>query len=168
MINYTVTQCSLGTVLIALGQRGICWVSLGDSEDALYRELKEYYSDKELLSSDKQLDIIKDKIIEQIENPTTKGLGLSLNLVGTVFQKQVWNVLMKIPKGRTVTYSEIAACMGSPKAARAVASACAANKLAVLVPCHRVVRQDGQLSGYRWGVERKRELLRREKTRKTP
>lgn len=161
-IRFAVAQCSLGAIAVARSARGICAILLGDDADRLLRELQDQFANAALIGADAGFEQWVAEVIGLVEAPAL-GLALPLDIRGTAFQERVWRALQQIPPGRTASYSEIARAIGAPHAARAVAQACAANRLAVAVPCHRVVRRDGDLSGYRWGVERKRELLAREK-----
>lgn len=163
-LHFAIGQTSLGAVLVASGRRGICAILLGDDPDILLRDLQNRFPQAELVGGDPGYDHHVAAIIQCVEHPSIPP-DLPLDIRGTAFQQRVWQALRDIPPGTTATYQEIAQRLGLPKAARAVAGACAANSLAVVVPCHRVVRTDGSLSGYRWGVERKRQLLEREKRR---
>jgi AraC family transcriptional regulator of adaptative response/methylated-DNA-[protein]-cysteine methyltransferase len=160
-IRFAIGQCSLGAILVAQGARGICAILLGDSPDALARELQDRFANARLIGDDPDFARLISSVVGLIEQPAL-GLDLPLDVRGTAFQQRVWQALREIPPGRTESYSQVAQRIGAPKAVRAVAQACAANPLAVAIPCHRVVRNDGALSGYRWGVERKRSLLERE------
>lgn len=160
-IRFAIGECSLGAILVARSERGVCAILLGDDPDRLARELQDKFARAELIGGDGDFEQLVARVVGMVEAPGL-GLDLPLDLRGTAFQERVWQALRHIPPGHTATYAEIAARIGSPKAVRAVAQACAANMLAVAIPCHRVVRSDGALSGYRWGVERKRELLGRE------
>lgn len=160
-IRFAVAECSLGSILVAQSKRGICAILLGDDPDELARDLQDRFPNANFKGGDEEFEKLVAKVISFVETPGI-GLDLPLDVRGTAFQQRVWQALRKIPVGETVSYSELAERIGSPKAVRAVAGACAANKLAVAIPCHRVVRNDGGLSGYRWGVERKRDLLKRE------
>jgi len=155
-------QCSLGVVLVAATATGICAILLGDDAQALLQDLRMRFPHAQLLGTEPAFEQLVSRAIEAIEHPGT-ALELPLDIRGTAFQQRVWAALRGIPPGTTATYTEIAERLGTPKAVRAVAAACAANPIAVAVPCHRVVRRDGDLAGYRWGLERKRELLEREK-----
>ena len=161
VIRFAVAQCSLGAILVAQSQRGICAISLGDDPDVLVCDFQAQFSRAELIGADVDFEILVAHVIGFVESPSI-GLELPLDIRGTAFQERVWLALSKIPPGVTASYTEIAERIGAPAAVRAVAQACAANRLAVAIPCHRVVRRNGDLSGYRWGVDRKRELLRRE------
>jgi AraC family transcriptional regulator of adaptative response/methylated-DNA-[protein]-cysteine methyltransferase len=160
-IRFAVAQCTLGALLVAASTRGVCAILLGDEPAALLRELQDRFSAAELIGADRQFEQWVARVVGFVEAPRI-GLDLPLDLRGTAFQRRVWQALRRIPPGETVSYAELARRLGMPRAARAVAQACAANPVAVAVPCHRVVRTDGSLSGYRWGVARKRALLARE------
>ena len=160
-IAFAVGECSLGSILVARSQRGICAILLGDDPQALAQDLQDRFPRANLAAGDAEFENLVAQVVTLVESPAA-GLDLPLDVRGTAFQQRVWQALRKIPAGSRATYSEIAARIGAPKSVRAVAQACAANALAVAVPCHRVVRSDGSLSGYRWGVERKQALLERE------
>lgn len=162
-IAFAIAQTSLGALLVARSARGVCAISLGDDPDALLRELQDRFPRAELVGGDAGFERLLAQVVGLIAQP---GIGhdLPLDVRGTAFQQRVWQALRRIPPGQTASYADIAARIGSPKAVRAVAQACASNTLAVAIPCHRVVRSDGALSGYRWGVARKRALLEREAT----
>ena len=160
-IRFAVGECSLGSILVAQSARGVCAILLGDDPDRLARELQDQFPRAELIGGDAAFEQTVARVVGFVEAPGL-GLDLPLDLRGTAFQERVWQALRDIPPGRTASYAEIAARIGAPTSARAVAQACGANTLAVAIPCHRVVRSDGGLSGYRWGVERKRVLLDRE------
>jgi AraC family transcriptional regulator of adaptative response/methylated-DNA-[protein]-cysteine methyltransferase len=160
-IRFAIGECSLGSILVASSARGICSIMIDDDPQALVRELQDRFPKANLVGGDAQFEQWVAKVIGFVEEPKL-GLDLPLDLRGTAFQRRVWQALRKIPVGRTVSYSDIARRVGAPRSVRAVAQAVAANKLAVAIPCHRVIRSDGSLSGYRWGVERKRALLDRE------
>ena len=161
-IHFAVGQCSLGAILVAQSPRGVCAILLGDEPDALTRELQDRFPRAQLIGADAAFERRVAEVVGLVEAP---GLGreLPLDVRGTAFQQRVWQALRQIPAGQTMSYAQVAAAIGAPTAVRAVAQACAANPLAVAIPCHRVVRSDGGLSGYRWGVERKRALLARER-----
>ncbi len=161
-IRFAIGPSSLGSVLVASGDRGIRAVLIGDNERVLQADLGQRFRGATLVCAVPVLNPALRQVIEGIENPA-RGHGLVFDVRGTEFQRRVWDALQAIPAGQTRSYSEIANQIGAPAAARAVAAACAANPIAVLIPCHRVVRGDGSLSGYRWGVERKRALLARER-----
>jgi AraC family transcriptional regulator of adaptative response/methylated-DNA-[protein]-cysteine methyltransferase len=160
-IEFAIGETSLGAILVARSQRGVCAISLGDDADALLRELQDRFPRAELIGGDTSFEQLVARVVGMIEQPNL-GIDLPLDVRGTAFQQRVWQALRQIPPGETASYAQVAQRIGSPKSVRAVAGACAANTLAVAIPCHRVVRSDGALSGYRWGVERKRELLSRE------
>ena len=141
--------------------QGVCAIPLGDDPDALVRDLQDRFPKAELIGGDAEFERLVAQVVGFVEAPRL-GLDLPLDVRGTAFQQRVWQALREIPAGSTASYADIAERIGAPKAVRAVAQACAANALAVAIPCHRVVRNDGSLSGYRWGVERKRALLERE------
>jgi AraC family transcriptional regulator of adaptative response/methylated-DNA-[protein]-cysteine methyltransferase len=160
-IHFAVGECSLGSFIVGATEKGICATLLGDDPDALTRDLQDRFPHADLVGGDADFETTVAAVVGLVEQPKT-GLTLPLDIRGTAFQQRVWQALREIGVGRNATYTEIAARIGRPGAARAVAQACAANPLAVAIPCHRVVRTDGDLSGYRWGVDRKRELLKRE------
>lgn len=160
-IRFAVGQCSLGSILVARSQRGVCAILLGDDPEVLVRDLEDRFPAAQLVGGDRGFERLVARVVGLVEAPAL-GLDLPLDLRGTAFQQRVWQALRRIPPGRTVSYAELARRVGAPGAARAVAGACAANPVAVAIPCHRVVRQDGSLSGYRWGIQRKRALLDRE------
>jgi AraC family transcriptional regulator of adaptative response/methylated-DNA-[protein]-cysteine methyltransferase len=160
-IRFAIGECSLGSILVAASDRGVCAISLGDDPDALARDLQDRFPRAHLIGGDQAFERIVARVVGLVEAPAL-GLDLPLDVRGTAFQRRVWQALSSIPAGSTASYTEIAKRIGSPSSVRAVAQACAANALAVAIPCHRVVRNDGALSGYRWGVERKRALLERE------
>jgi AraC family transcriptional regulator of adaptative response/methylated-DNA-[protein]-cysteine methyltransferase len=160
-MRFAIGECSLGSILLATSEKGICAILLGDDPKALVQDLQDQFPRARLVGGDPAFEQLIARVVGFIEAPGTD-LDLSLDVRGTAFQHRVWDALRKIPVGSTASYAEIAERIGSPKAVRAVARACAANHLAVAIPCHRVVRNDGALSGYRWGVERKRALLERE------
>jgi AraC family transcriptional regulator, regulatory protein of adaptative response / methylated-DNA-[protein]-cysteine methyltransferase len=160
-IHFAVGECSLGSILVAASEKGVCAITLGNDPDALAKDLQNRFPKAHLIGGDRNFEALVAKVVGFIEAPRI-GLDLPLDVRGTAFQQRVWQALRQIPAGSTASYSEIAARIGVPKAVRAVAHACASNKIAVAIPCHRVLRADKNLSGYRWGVERKRELLKRE------
>ena len=160
-IRFALGQCSLGAILVAQSARGVCAILLGDDAQALVRELQDRFPAALLIGGDGTFEQVIARVVGFVEAPKL-GLALPLDVRGTAFQQRVWQELQKIPAGRTASYADIARRIGAPTAVRAVAGACAANALAVAIPCHRVVRSDGALSGYRWGVARKRTLLERE------
>src|SRR5271157_3199235 len=158
VIHFAIGQASLGAVLVAATEKGVCGILLGDDPDALARALQDRFPRAELIGGDEKFERTVAEVVGLVEAPGQR-LDLPLDIRGTAFQQRVWQALRAIPPGSTATYAEIAEAVGRPRAVRAVAQACAANPLAVAIPCHRVVRTDGDLSGYRWGVERKRKLL---------
>ena len=160
-VRFAVGQCTLGAILVAQSQFGICAILLGDDPDALVRGLQDQFPKARLIGGDESFEQLIAQVVGFVEAPSL-GLNLPLDIQGTAFQERVWQALREIPPGATVSYAQVAARIGQPKAVRAVAQACGANHIAVAIPCHRVVRNTGELSGYRWGVDRKRELLRRE------
>lgn len=160
-IRFAVGQCSLGAILVAATQAGVCAILLGDDPEALVRDLQDRFAKARLIGAERAFEEVVAKAVGLVERPAAP-VGLPLDIRGTAFQRRVWEALRAIPAGETRSYGEIAAGLGLPGAVRAVARACAANPLAVAIPCHRVVRLGGALSGYRWGIERKRALLGRE------
>lgn len=160
-MRFGIGACSLGAILVAATDKGVCAILLGDEPDALVRDLQDRFPGAEIEGGDPTFETWMARVIGLVEAPGG-GLDLPLDIRGTVFQQQVWEALRKIPVGSTASYAEIARAIGAPAAMRAVAQACGANPIAVAIPCHRVVRSDGDLSGYRWGVARKRALLIRE------
>lgn len=161
-IRVSVVTCSLGSVLVAATKKGVCAVLLGDDPKSLRKDLRERFPEAEPIGGDPAFAALVAKVVEKIERPSRK-VALPLDVQGTAFQHRVWQELRNIPAGETASYAEISERIGRPTAVRAVASACGANPAAVLIPCHRAIRSDGSLSGYRWGVERKKALLKREK-----
>jgi AraC family transcriptional regulator, regulatory protein of adaptative response / methylated-DNA-[protein]-cysteine methyltransferase len=160
-IRFAIGESSLGAILVAATDKGVCAILLGDDPEALVRDLQDRFNRAELVGGDAAFEALVAKVVGLVEDPR-QGVDLPLDVRGTVFQQKVWQALQGVKPGETASYSDIAERIGAPKAVRAVAQACAANKLAVAIPCHRVVRHDGALSGYAWGVERKRALLDRE------
>lgn len=161
VIRFAIGKCTLGSILVAATDKGVCAISLGDDPEILVCELQDQFPRAEFIGGDGSFERIVAQVVGFVETPAL-GLQLPLDVRGTLFQHRVWQALQNIPPGTTASYSDIAKRIGSPKANRAVAQACAANAIAVAIPCHRVVRHDGAISGYRWGVERKRALLSRE------
>jgi AraC family transcriptional regulator of adaptative response/methylated-DNA-[protein]-cysteine methyltransferase len=161
-IRFAVGESWLGSILVAASDKGVCAILLGEDPDALARDLQDGFPNAEIIGGDANFERLVATVVGFVENPSI-GLDLPLDIRGTAFQQRVWEVLRCIPVGSTASYAEIAERIGEPQAVRAVAQACRANTLAVAIPCHRVIRTDGELSGYRWGVERKDRLLRREK-----
>ncbi|CAN5394373.1 bifunctional DNA-binding transcriptional regulator/O6-methylguanine-DNA methyltransferase Ada [soil metagenome] len=160
-IYFAIGECYLGSILVAQSKKGVCAVLIGDQPEELLHDLQDRFPRANLKGGDENFDQVIQQVITYIEEPSC-GLSLPLDIQGTTFQQRVWQALQQIPLGETRNYTDIGEKIGTPKAVRAVASACAANALAVIIPCHRVVRSDGSLSGYRWGVERKKALLERE------
>jgi AraC family transcriptional regulator of adaptative response/methylated-DNA-[protein]-cysteine methyltransferase len=160
-IWFAIGECSLGSILVARSERGVCAISLGDDPDALARELQDRFPRATLIGGDAEFEDVVAKVVGLVEAPGL-GLDLPLDVQGTAFQQRVWGALREIPAGKTVSYRELARRIGAPSSVRAVAHACATNPVAIAIPCHRVVRSDGKLAGYRWGVERKQTLLQRE------
>ncbi len=160
-IRFAVGACSLGAVLVAATAKGVCAIALGDEPDTLVHDLEDRFPRAELVGGDPEFEAWVARVVGFVEAPAL-GLDLPLDIRGTTFQQRVWRALREVPAGATAAYREIAERIGSPGAARAVARACASNPLAVAIPCHRVVRNDGAAGGYRWGVARKRALLDRE------
>jgi AraC family transcriptional regulator, regulatory protein of adaptative response / methylated-DNA-[protein]-cysteine methyltransferase len=163
-IRFAIGQCSLGAILVAASEIGVCAILIGDDPDALAHDLQDRFPRAELIGGDTGFEQLVAKVVGLVEAPAV-GLDLPLDVRGTAFQQRVWQALRDIPAGRTLSYADLARRIGAPKSVRAVAQACGANPLAVAIPCHRVVRNDGALAGYRWGVERKRTLLERETRR---
>lgn len=161
-VRSAIAACSLGSLLVGATERGVCSILLGDDPEELAHDLKQRFPHAELIGADGAFNELVAAVVALVEYPG-KSQPLPLDIRGTAFQQRVWQALRAISPGSTATYSEIARAIGAPAATRAVAGACAANPLAVAIPCHRVVRTDGSLSGYRWGIERKRALLEREK-----
>jgi AraC family transcriptional regulator, regulatory protein of adaptative response / methylated-DNA-[protein]-cysteine methyltransferase len=162
VIRFTLAECSLGRVLVAATAQGVCAILLGDDSRRLEHELQQRFPKATVVRADDDFEQTVSAVVRLVERPTVP-FDLPLDIRGTAFQEQVWRALRAIPAGTRVSYSDLAKSIGAPAAVRAVAQACGANVLAVAVPCHRVVRSDGALSGYRWGVNRKRALLARER-----
>jgi AraC family transcriptional regulator, regulatory protein of adaptative response / methylated-DNA-[protein]-cysteine methyltransferase len=160
-IKFAVGESSLGAILIASSRKGVAAILLGDDPDQLVRNLQDRFPKARLIGADRDYESLVARVVGFVEAPRI-GLDLPLDIRGTAFRQRVWQALREIPAGTTVSYAEIARRIGAPRAIRGVAGACTANNLAVAIPCHRVVRNDGSLSGYAWGVERKRVLLDRE------
>jgi AraC family transcriptional regulator of adaptative response/methylated-DNA-[protein]-cysteine methyltransferase len=160
-IRFAVGECSLGSILVAQSERGICAISLGENPQELARDLQDRFPRARFIGGDAQFEQLVANVVGFVERPMGN-FDLPLDIRGTAFQRRVWQALREIKPGSTLSYTQLAERIGMPKAVRAVAQACGANTLAVAIPCHRVVRTDGALSGYRWGVERKRALLDRE------
>jgi AraC family transcriptional regulator of adaptative response/methylated-DNA-[protein]-cysteine methyltransferase len=160
-IRFAVSRCSLGAILVAQSERGLCAILLGDAPEPLVRDLHDRFPRTDFTCGGAGFEQVVATVVGFVEQPRL-GLNLPLDIQGTAFQQRVWQALQAIPPGQTLSYTEVAQRMGVPKSVRAIAGACAANALAVAIPCHRVVKHDGGLSGYRWGVERKRVLLGKE------
>jgi AraC family transcriptional regulator, regulatory protein of adaptative response / methylated-DNA-[protein]-cysteine methyltransferase len=160
-IFFTIGECSLGSILVAQCARGVCSILIGEDPMRLAQDLRRQFPKANLVARENDQEELVAQVVGLIEKPSA-ALDLPLDVRGTAFQQLVWDALQRIPAGSTATYADIARQIGMPGAVRAVAQACGANTLAVAIPCHRVIRNDGSLSGYRWGVERKRALLARE------
>ncbi|BEG73273.1 bifunctional transcriptional activator/DNA repair enzyme AdaA [Achromobacter xylosoxidans] len=160
-IRFAVGQCALGALLVAASDTGICEIALHEDPEQLVRNLQDRFKAARLIGADREFEQWMAAVVGFVENPAI-GLHLPLDVRGTAFQRRVWEALREIPVGATATYTDIAERIGSPRSVRAVARACATNNIALAIPCHRVVRTDGSLAGYRWGIERKRELIERE------
>jgi AraC family transcriptional regulator, regulatory protein of adaptative response / methylated-DNA-[protein]-cysteine methyltransferase len=160
-IRFAVGECSLGSILVAATERGVCAILLGDHPGALVRDLQGRFPMAQLIGGDRDFEAVAAKVAGFVEAPSL-GLDLPLDVRGSAFQQRVWQALREIPAGSTASYAEIAERIGAPKEAFAVGQACALNVIAVAIPCHRAVRKNGALAGYRWGVARKRALLERE------
>ncbi|CAB3680014.1 Bifunctional transcriptional activator/DNA repair enzyme Ada [Achromobacter dolens] len=160
-IRFAVGQCALGALLVAASDTGICEIALHEDPEQLVRNLQDRFKAARLIGADREFEQWMAAVVGFVENPAV-GLHLPLDVRGTAFQRRVWEALREIPVGTTATYTDIAERIGSPRSVRAVARACATNNIALAIPCHRVVRTDGSLAGYRWGIERKRELIERE------
>ena len=161
-ISYGLTECFLGWLIVAATERGICAIEFGDDPKTLPQQLQRRFPKAELQQADSGFITLIREVVHFIKTPGSD-FSLPLDIQGTVFQQQVWNVLRQIKPGETLNYTEVAEKIGNPSAVRAVATACASNKLAVVIPCHRVISKDGKISGYRWGVERKKMLLETER-----
>ncbi|HLH03634.1 MAG TPA: bifunctional DNA-binding transcriptional regulator/O6-methylguanine-DNA methyltransferase Ada [Bryobacteraceae bacterium] len=161
-IRFAIGECSLGSILVAATEKGVCSILLGDEPSKLLGDLERRFAGANLIGGDAEFEELVARVIAQVEQPG-RALYLPLDIRGTAFQEQVWQALREIPAGKTASYEEIAERIGAPRSVRAVAQACASNQLAVAIPCHRVVRKDGALGGYRWGIERKTALLERER-----
>ena len=160
-IRFAVAQCSLGALLVAASSTGICEIALDADPEQLVHNLQDRFKAARLIGADTEFETWVAAVVGFVEDPS-RGLDLPLDVRGTAFQRRVWEALRDIPAGTTATYTDIAERIGSPRAVRAVARACATNNIALAIPCHRVVRTDGSLAGYRWGIDRKRALLARE------
>ena len=166
-IRFAVAECSLGSVLVAATEKGVCSIMLSDDPEALVQDLQRRFPNAAFAGADEAFEALVGRAIALVEAPRGRA-QLPLDIHGTAFQQRVWDALRTIPAGSTASYADIARAIGEPAAVRAVAQACGANHIAVAIPCHRVVRSDGALSGYRWGIERKRTLLDREGARRDP
>ncbi len=160
-IRFAVAQCSLGALLVAASSTGICEIALDEDPDRLVKNLQDRFKAAKLIGADPRFESWVADVVGFVEDPA-RGLDLPLDVRGTAFQRKVWEALCEIPLGETATYAQVAERIGTPGAVRAVARACATNNIALAIPCHRVVRTDGSLAGYRWGIDRKRELIARE------
>lgn len=160
-IFFAIGKASLGSILVAQSNKGVCSILIGEDPEALIRDLQDRFPKANLIGDEAGYQDLVAKVVGLIEQPGVS-LDLPLDIRGTAFQQRVWKALQQIPPGTTATYTEIAKTIGMPKAVRAIAQACGANALAVAIPCHRVIKNDGSLSGYRWGVDRKRALLEKE------
>ncbi|HMF40997.1 MAG TPA: methylated-DNA--[protein]-cysteine S-methyltransferase [Polyangia bacterium] len=160
-IRFAIGRCSLGAILVAASDKGVCAILLGDDADALLRDFQDRFPRANLIGGDAGFERLVALVVGFVETPAV-GLDLPLDVRGTAFQQRVWRALRAIPPGTTSSYAEVARRIGAPRSVRAVARAIAANPIAVAIPCHRVVASDGALTGYRWGIERKRALLERE------
>lgn len=160
-IRFALGECSLGVILVAATDKGVCSIELGDDPDQVMRSFQDRFPKAELVGADAKFEALIAQVVGFVDAPVGD-LKLPLDIRGTAFQERVWSALRQIPSGKTASYADIAKAIGQPSAVRAVASACANNKIALAIPCHRVIRTDGSLSGYRWGVERKKALLQRE------
>lgn len=157
-IRFGIGECSLGSILVGATDKGICLLTMSDDPQELVEDLQERFKNANLIGGDKQFEKWMAKVISFVDRPS-KSFDLPLDIQGTAFQKRVWEALRTIPFGKTATYADVAKKIGKPTSMRAVANACGANNIAVIIPCHRVIRTDGTISGYRWGVERKKRLL---------
>lgn len=157
-IAYTMAESGLGWLLVAATERGVCWVALGDEVEGLVEGLRRQFPRAEVVRDDGRLEVVVEEVMARLKGDGVHA-ELPLDVGGSAFQLRVWEELRRIPPGRTLTYGQLARSIGRPTAARAVARACATNPLAIITPCHRVIRGNGGLAGYRWGVERKRLLL---------
>ena len=161
-VRFAIAPCALGRVLVATTERGVCAIELGDDDEAVIAALRRHLPNAELRRDDSSLRSTVDAVVVLVDDPAAP-FALPLDVRGTVFQQRVWNALRAVRPGASVSYATLARALGNPRAAPAVGAACAANRLAVAIPCHRAVREDGALAGYRWGLERKRALLARER-----
>ncbi len=166
-IRFALGQSSLGAILVACTVKGVAFISLGDNPDALLANLQTRFPKAQLIGGDQNFESLIARIVGFVEAPAV-GLDLPLDIRGTAFQQRVWQTLQLIPLGQTISYAELARRIGAPNSIRAVASACAANNLALAIPCHRVIRKNGAMSGYAWGIDRKQKLLDRERQSRVP
>jgi AraC family transcriptional regulator, regulatory protein of adaptative response / methylated-DNA-[protein]-cysteine methyltransferase len=166
-IKFAIRECSLGKLLVAASEKGVCFLALGEEAEPLLTDLQSRFPKARIVRGDADFETLAVKVVGFVEAPA-RSFDLPLDIHGTAFQRRVWAALRNIRAGSTVSYTDVARRIGEPKSVRAVAGAIAANKLAVAIPCHRVVHSDGSLSGFRWGVERKRALLDKEAGVKTP
>lgn len=160
-IHYGITDSPLGNLIAASTEKGVCFVMMDDNKKSLVKELGKRFPKAELIDGGKSYEATLMQVVDMIHRPAVVR-PLELDVQGTAFQKSVWNALQKVPVGKTATYRDIAKSIRKPKAVRAVAQACGANNIAIVIPCHRIIKSDGSISGYRWGVHRKKELLERE------
>jgi AraC family transcriptional regulator of adaptative response/methylated-DNA-[protein]-cysteine methyltransferase len=160
-LRIAIGNSSLGLILVAASSKGVSVIEIGDDRAALMRDLRQRFPAAQLNDPDAQTNSLLSRVIANIESPA-QAVEIPIDIAGTAFQQKVWRALRNIPRGSTTTYAELASAIGHPSAARAVGTACGANPVAVVIPCHRVITSDGRISGYRWGVERKRLLLERE------
>ena len=161
-IGYSIAKSGLGKVLVAATERGVSAVYLGDAEAGLLKELREEYPRAEISAAADSFEKWVGEIVARVEGKPPR-VELPLDLQATAFQRRVWQELQRIPRGTTRTYTQVAKALGKPNAVRAVARACATNPVSIVVPCHRVIREDGSLAGYRWGLSRKEQLLATER-----
>jgi AraC family transcriptional regulator of adaptative response/methylated-DNA-[protein]-cysteine methyltransferase len=161
VIRYTIIDSSIGSILIASSGKGVCCITLGDHPELLLGDLHHRFKNAEIIHGNETFKGLVSQVVGFVKSPQL-GLELPLDVRGTEFQQRVWQALRKIPSGSTASYADIARMIGSPSSIRAVAGACAANPISLAIPCHRILRSDGHISGYRWGIERKRILLARE------
>lgn len=161
VIHFSIGKSSLGSILVATSAKRICAITIGTDAKILLQDLQRRFPKAKLLKGDTECSKTTAAVIRFAEKPTSR-FSIPLEMHGTAFQQQVWRALQKIPLGKTSSYAAIAKSIGKPRAVRAVAQACGANSIAIAIPCHRVIRTDGSLSGYRWGIERKAALLERE------
>ncbi len=161
-LEFSTSPSCIGMLLVATGDSGVVAVLIGESGAELLSDLRQRFPNATLVSGGSGIAPVMGAVLKAIEDPSSPS-DIALDLRGTAFQQRVWNALRAVPAGETPTYRDIANAIGAPRSVRAVAAACAANPVAVLVPCHRVIRGDGSLAGYRWGLDRKRELLARER-----